>query len=181
MVRTYLDSIITPDWLKYGFIGLVAIVNLLFYFVIKPLIKSEPNKKFWTMTFLISSLILLIFGGISSYYNDKMKFDNKRAVDSVSVDNMDLRKKLAIYTDRTPEGDSLRKKIEINKTKFDSLVNENKQLEANVKVQQNLISELVMNNIIQALETDLVASPGKSNIKYNIKDVNYKRIRRAVF
>jgi hypothetical protein len=176
-----LDSIISPDWLKYGFIGLVAIVNLLFYFLIKPLIKNEPNKKFWTLTFVIASIVLLTFGGVSSYYSDKIKFDNKRRVDSVEVANMDLQKKLAIYTDRSPEGDSLRAKMEANKVRYDSLVDANKQLERNIVFQQNLISELVMNTIVQSLETDLIATSGKSDIKYQIQDVDFKRLRRAVF
>ncbi len=176
-----LESIISPDWLKYGFIGLVAIVNFLFYFIIKPLIKNEPNKKFWTITFLIASLVLLIFGGISSYFSDKMKFDNKRNVDSVEVSNMDLQKKLAIYTDRSPEGDSLKLRMEANKVKYDSLSDINKQLEQNVSIQQDIISDLVMNTIIQSLETDLVATSGKSQIKNKIEDVDFKRMRRAVF
>ena len=95
MITLFNDSIITPDWLKYGFIGLWQLwiyysIILLFYFIIKPLIVNEKNKKFWTITFLIYSLTLLTFGGVSSYLNDKMKFDNKCDIDSVKVLNIEL-------------------------------------------------------------------------------------------
>jgi hypothetical protein len=176
-----LDSIISPDWLKYGFIGLVAIVILLFYFTIKPLIKNEKNKKFWVFVFLGSGLILLILGGISSYFNDKMKAENKRQIDSVAIANLDLQKKLAVYTDSSPEGQQLLLKMEENKRKFDSLVNINKQLENDISKNKDVISELILYNIIPALESDLRVTSGKGQYAPQIEDINYKRLRRAIF
>ena len=181
MKAILLDSLISPDWLKYGFAGLVAIFGILMYFIFKPVITSDPNKKFWVILFILVSLILLSMGGFYIYTTDKFKNDNTKSIDSLASINNDLKRKIEIYSDTSPQSYSLRQKVKENQVKYDSLIKVNLTLEDNIDKKQQIISDLVTKSITESLENDLTATSGKTRFDAKIPDIDYKRLKRAVF
>ncbi|MEO5888669.1 MAG: hypothetical protein ABIQ31_00390 [Ferruginibacter sp.] len=177
----FLDSIISPDWLKYGFTGLAAIFGLLMYFIFKPLIANDSNKKLWIILFMVVSLIILSMGGFYVYSGDKLKATNTKTVDSLILRIASLEEKLQIYSGKTPEIETLVKKINDNKHSFDSLDKLNQNLDLSVKSQQTLITGLVSRSIIESIENDMTATEGKGGLPQNYPDVEFKRLQRAVF
>ena len=174
-----LDSLISPDWLKYGFTGLVAIFAILMFFIIKPLTQTETNKKFWIVLFIVVSFVLLGTGGLYVYSNDTSNITHSREIDSLNLKISDLEGKLKIINGKTPEIESLQKNIESNKHILDSLSVANKDFEESIQKQSDLIKEIISSSILESFQQDWqLFNP---NDFIGVKDLTYKRLRRAVF
>jgi hypothetical protein len=181
MKSVILDSVISPDWLKYGFTGLVAIFGILMYFIIKPLTQSQENKKFWIILFVLISFILLGTGGFYVYNNDRLNNSSGKTIDSLNYKVSELQEKIKILNGTTPEIENLRLKIATNKSVLDSLLQINTDLEKSTKEQSDFITDLVSNSILESLENDWRITSNKQLFNNSIKDLDFKRLQRVVF
>lgn len=203
-------TLLSPDWLKYGYPGLVAIFALLLYFIFKPIINQDTaNRRLWVLLFIAVSLLLLGTGGLYIYTADNRNYSAakttntyKRNLDSLHAIISSQSSKLDIYTHRTPQNDSLVKlirqqqhehdslttkiavyhrTISYQKRSYDSLTGVSDAYHQRVRKQQQLITNLVIQDIQESLEEDLSATSGKASLSGKIPDLGYKRLKRAVF
>ncbi len=180
----FLESLISPDFLKYGFIGFLAIYVILLYSMFVRLVRTGVNIKHWVYLFLVMSLFILTIGGFYVYSTDRVKYSDKNSFDSLLVINRSLREKLDLYNDSSEAKITLAKKIKERSKQLDSLSKINDMLADSISNKQQLIDEFISKNIADCFDIELYASISKSNssiYKQYPKDINFIRLKRAVF
>jgi len=168
----------SADWLKYGFSGLVAIVIIATFYLIRHLIAHDSRKKMWIIIFLIAAVVFLLLGAASSYYSSKMQINKIHYNDSLLCSNNTLNTKVDILSDTSAQAKTIRAKIERNKIVIDSLNKINALLNRDITIKDSSLTYVAYNYIDASIEADLKATGSKPK---SIPELNFKRLRRAVF
>jgi len=164
-----------PNLLKSGFIGLVAIFGILFYFLFKKQLSGVLTTKDFLIRILPFILVSLLLVALSGYsiYTDK-SFASNKVVDS-------LKTELQICKGSSPSVDALQKSYQIITQKKDSLEKLISLLNQEVDIKQATLNENIIIQIAESFEIVTDKTSRKKGAGTTTAELDFKRFKNATF